>query len=352
MDFLIENKYDYLIQNICIYCMNVDKYSHFRKKCNKVKGVYDETSQVIKFIEDMKSNKIIEFSTVKMISYLDYKDIYYERHEKVCEFYGDMTKEKYNEYSKKIEEYILSKEEKEFKNITKNELIESFKTFDLSKDLDNIESIIRPIKEYTRNTFHYHINNWLRIFKTGVYEIMAYFTARLMYALNSYVIKANSYFNKEVFLFRGTSATYITLLPYERLIGKIIIISLFTSTTEDEEIALEFSDRENAEKNYKAKKKFSVIYKIKNYANNNNCIPCGIDIQGVSEYDDEKEILIQPFSFYFVKNVKFNYQKYTVDIDLELIPKKEILEEKIRKGKKNIYDKKTKLMIIDEKSKK
>ena len=37
-----------------------------------------------------------------------------------------------------------------------------------------------------------------------------------------------------------------------------------------------------------------------------------------------------------------------LDIELEIIPKKEILEEKIKQGKKVIYNKKSNLILIDE----
>ena len=46
--------------------------------------------------------------------------------------------------------------------------------------------------------------------------------------------------------------------------------------------------------------------------------------------------------------MKFDFGKYTVDIELETISKKEILEEKIREGKKVIYDRKLNLVLIDE----
>ena len=38
-----------------------------------------------------------------------------------------------------------------------------------------------------------------------------------------------------------------------------------------------------------------------------------------SEYKEEKEILYQPFSFYYVKDVKINHENYTADIYLETI---------------------------------
>ena len=71
-----------------------------------------------------------------------------------------------------------------------------------------------------------------------------------------------------------------------------------------------------------------------------------MDIHKISEYN-EKEILYQPFSFYFVKKTKFDHNQYTADIDLELIPRIEILEEKIRKGGKIIYNKENNVMVIE-----
>jgi hypothetical protein len=246
-----------------------------------------------------------------------------------------------------MEEYINSKEEKDLR-IGKKELIKSFATFDLTKDLENLHKFV--INEYTKNTYYSNLNKWLSTCNNDTYEIISYYTARLMYALNDYGFKSNLFYKKNKILYRGTKATYIALLPYERLKGKIILFSAFTSISEDKSVALFFSSREKIKELYKAKKYFSVIFTIKNYFKD-NCISCGIDIQSISEYGKEKEILFQPFSFYFVRNVKFDYEKYTVDIDLEIIPKKEILEEKIREGGKVIYDKETNLMVIEEKGK-
>ena len=104
-----------------------------------------------------------------------------------------------------------------------------------------------------------------------------------------------------------------------------------------------FSGRNKSKEIFQNSQKFSVIYKIINHIIPNS-IPCGIN---KSVYQ-EKEILFQPFSFYYVKNVKFDYENYLADIELETIVKKEILEEKIRIGKKVIYDKKDNLVRINE----
>ena len=86
MEFLIKNKYEQFFQNVCIYCMKDYKYTHLSKKYNKIKGVYTKPSEIIKFIEDVSSEETKEFPFTKILTYNDYKDKYYKRHEKISEF--------------------------------------------------------------------------------------------------------------------------------------------------------------------------------------------------------------------------------------------------------------------------
>ena len=341
MKNLIKYKYDHLFQNICIYCFNIKKYSYISKENKKVKGIYDDPKNVVKFIKDYSSIEIKDYPLRKIISYNDYKDKYYERHEKISEFYGDLTKETYQLNSKKIEKVINSKDEKELR-IKKKKLIESLKTFDLKEDMKNLYKIIH---EYTKNTYYSSLNLWLRTFDDLAYEAIAYYTARLMYALNIFGAETNSFFIKNKILYRGESVKYINILPYERAKGKIILFSAFTSTSEDLSVAEDFSKRKKSIEIFKQQKKYSLIYKINNHIKY-NCVPCGVDIHKISEYN-EKEILYQPFSFYFVKKTKFDHNQYTADIDLELIPRIEILEEKMRKGGKIVYNKENNVMVIE-----
>jgi hypothetical protein len=63
--------------------MKIEKYMDLTKKYNKIKGVYNTQKQIIKFIENVLSNETKEFPFTKIITYYDYKDKYYERHEKI-----------------------------------------------------------------------------------------------------------------------------------------------------------------------------------------------------------------------------------------------------------------------------
>jgi len=190
-----------------------------------------------------------------------------------------------------MEKYIDLKDPNDLRK-DKKVILDGLKTFDISKDLEILDKLI--IKEYTKGTFHGDLNNWLRILDYNAYEAISYFTSRLMYSLNNYAQKSNLFFKKKQILYRGAKTNYINLLPFERLKGKIILLTSFTSSSESLSVANQFSSREKAKEIFKEYKKFSVIYKITNNVID-DCIPCGIDIQALTDFTSEKEILFQPF---------------------------------------------------------
>ena len=217
-------------------------------------------------------------------------------------------------------------------------------TFDIKEDLKKLDKLI--IKEYTKNTFYGDLNNWLMNSKMNFYEPIAYFTARLMYSLNSYA-KLNNMYCKEnkKDLHRGAQLTYTCILPYERAKGKVILLSAFTSTSESDILAQTWAGRGEELELYKNNLKFSVVFIITNNFKK-NWVSNGINVQNESEYKYEKEFLYQPFSFYYVRDVQIDTKHYTADIYLETIGKTEILEEQIKLGKEVEYNKKEKLIQI------
>ena len=71
----------------------------------------------------------------------------------------------------------------------------------------------------------------------------------------------------------------------------------------------------------------------------------GVNIQKLSVYD-ESEILYQPFSFYYVRDVQIDQKNYKADIYLDTIGKYEILEEKIKNGEIIEYNQKERIMQV------
>ena len=100
--------------------------------------------------------------------------------------------------------------------------------------------------------------------KKNYYEVVSYFTARLIYSLNKYATEKNAFekTNGKI-LRRGVKMFYSNILPYIRDKGAIISLTSFTSTTEKEDTANFFAGRKD--KNlYKNTKNFSVIFIITN----------------------------------------------------------------------------------------
>ena len=344
MKYLNNNKeFKDCINKVCVYCMNLSKWSQLKDKYNMVYGVYNKQSDIKNFILKFASKDIKAFHITKLITYRDYEDNYKNRHEKISQFYGNMTKEEFNKNLEEMKKLIKSEGEKKALKKTQQVLLGGFMTFQIKEDLKILNQLI--IKEYTKETFYGDLNRWLMDSKMNSYDTIAYFTSRLMFSLNTYGKDNQMYYkNDKKILRRGIKLPYSCLLPYERAVGKVILLSAFTSTSEAEKTARNFSGRVKAKEQYNKHKIFSVIFIITNNYHN-DWVSNGINVQSLSVYD-EKEILFQPFSFYRVEKIDINMEEYTADIYLETIGKTEILEEKIKKGKKITYNQGKNIMEI------
>ena len=299
-------------------------------------NIYDNLNDIIDFIKKTSSKNIKPFPITRLITYNDYLNKYKEKHFKISKYYGDLNKETFKKNIEKIKSIIKKDELK----VSEKTLLKGLMTFDIKNDLDELDKLI--INEYTKNTFYGDLNNWLM--KPNYYESISYFTARLMYSLNSYAEKNKKYFNlNKKQIYRGVKMPYSCLLQYERAKHKIILLPSFTSTSRNISTAKNFAGRENTYSLYKANLYFSVIFNIINYYKK-EWISNGINIQNEAEYSTEEEVLFQPFSFYYVKDIQINFKNYTAEIFLKTIGKVEILEEKIKLGKYIQFNKKIQIM--------
>ena len=236
----------------------------------------------------------------------------------------------------------LIEQENKANKLIKNQniLLDGFLTFNLEKDLNLI------IREYTKNSIYADLNRWLRNPNFNSFEVVAYFAARLMYSLNNYANQEGKYYDLDkTVLFGGMILPYSDILPYERAKGKIIVLSSFTSTYQELKVAEAFARRRNTKSLYENKNKFSVIFIIKNNLKK-NWISNGIRIKDISTFKREKEVLYQPFSFYYVRDIMIDLENYKADIYLETIGKKEIFEKKILFGKEIKYNEQEKIMEL------
>ena len=327
------------INKICIFCKDTTNYLKYK---DEEKGlIHDITTDypdIVGFIIKFSSNEIHQFHTTKLITLQDYiNNNYKELHRKIAEFYGDLTKEGYRENMKKI------KVDENYYNDELSKIIfDDSITFDINQDLKTLINLI--LNYYKKDTFYGDLNKW---YTSKLRTYICYYTSRFIYIFNQYANKNNKYAikNNKVF-YRGIKLPYSSLLQYERAVDKIIIFPSFISTSEDEKIADNFSSRKNAKMLFEVNGLFSVKFHIKNIYNN-NWISNGIDISELNAYYEEKEIIFLPFSFFKVTKVDLDEINYTADIFLETIGKKEILEDKIKYGKRIKYNEKENIIEIE-----
>ena len=340
------NEFEECIKKVCVFCMNLKNWLHLKDKYPIVHGVHKSRKEILKFIDLFSKKDVKPYPLVKLVTYENYYSKYKDAHKKISLFYGDLNIKTYEKNLKEMKELINEEEKsKELINKNKNNFLNGLLKFNITEDLETLDKLI--IKEYTKNSYFGDLNKWLMNSKLNSYDTIAYYTARLMYSLNSYGKNKKKYLTERKELYRGIKIPYSCLLPYERAKGKVILMSAFTSTSEKENVARTFSHRNTSKIQYKNRKLFSIIFRITNIYKNNwvsNCV--NVQEEAEKSFQKEKEILYQPFSFYYVKDVQIDIPNYSADIILETIGKEEILEEKIQIGKEIQYNEKKRIMEV------
>jgi len=139
---------------------------------------------------------------------------------------------------------------------------------------------------------------------------------------------------------------YTSLLEYEKLKNKIIFFTDFKSTSKNHILEEIHSNRNAIGEIYKRDLNFSVIFIYQNIKIING-VSNGIIIENKFFLNDNEErVILLPFSFYHVKDVKIDIEKLTGDIYLESIGKKEILEEQIKNRRSIKYNENENIMEV------
>ena len=344
LNFLKENEvFGRCVKNICLYCWEIEKNLKYKYECEKIHDdIYKLRPKVInKFLKKTQTEN--HYLKTKLITDEYYSEIYYNLHLLIAKLYENIDPDIYRIYFQQIIS-ILNRKSEEKKLSNKNQIIEGFLKFDLNQNEQNSDELI--IKEFLNQTFSDYLNECLMDIDQGLDESVAYFTSRLIFSLNSYAYKNKMFCTEDQKkLYIGKQLPYSRILSYKKVKCKTITFSHFLSTTESEFLAKNWARRGDSLDLYQELLKFSVLFIITNI-NNNNWISNGINIQNLSDYKAEKEILFLPFSFFKVKNVEIDIINYTADIYLETIGKNEILENQIKNGKHIQYDSKLNIMKI------
>ena len=84
MQFLNEDpKFKSCIKNVCVYCMNIQKWAQLKNNYDLVYDVVNSPKGVIDFIQKFASEEIKPYHLTKIIIYNDYLEKYKDRHFKI-----------------------------------------------------------------------------------------------------------------------------------------------------------------------------------------------------------------------------------------------------------------------------
>ena len=154
-----------------------------------------------------------------------------------------------------------------------------------------------------------------------------------MYKLNYKIIEninPNTNPEPQKTLFRGMhDIDYLEALSYPIQEGKIISFANFTSTSERREEAEEFLEGEDFNK-------FSILFEI-SVRQNKILFPLFYRIER-SFIPNERECLFPPFTFFKVNNYTIDFNRKYLEIQLEAVGKREILELNLNERRRLIYD--------------
>jgi len=321
ISFLNSNNYSKLITKACIYCMMKDKYIGLIKDYPLLEGVYNIPSDVVSFIQKYISEDNEIFDFCKLVTYEKYISKYYELHKIISKYYSNTSHKPINNAIQILKE-ILNKSNDEEKLI---KVLEVFENEDY-----------QAITKYTEK-LSFYINSWLLNLDNLAYEKSGYFIGGLMYKLNEYGIKRKKGVYQKSIFYRGLYINYLDALSYQIYKGKIISFQTFLSTTERKETANFFAKIETPLNERQEKSMFSTIIEI-NYNWEKDLFPLCFDISDISYFTNEKEFLFHPYTFFKINDFSIDLSKNILELKIETIGKKEILEEQIKIGKKIILN--------------
>lgn len=329
IDFINKNNnYKEYFISCCLFTMKKGNYKKIKEdNPNFIKRICTQKDEVCKYLShpDNSYNETLKINP--NINLNSYKSKYFILHKELSLFYGDETEKVFTDNCSIIEEFI---EKENFPN--KKQLKEAFRTFPKIKN-NNYERIIK----------HYLNNNYLgkilyislNTKEINKYKKIGYFVSYLMHCIVQYGKKNKKGVNSPKTFYSGITLNIIEILDFFKNLKNKITFPYFLYMTTKEELAESSSKRTFSEKEREKYNFFSVIITIK-YLYKDEYEPSCFELKDLSQHPEEQEYIALPFTFYSVEKVDINCEKYTCDIELNVIGKKEILENKIKEPKKAI----------------
>ena len=340
--FIKNNNYRNYFISCCIYTSKKQNYMEIKnnnsdfieKICLSMTNIFDFIKSSL-FNNSYIYNEKLNINT--LINYDSYKDCYKDLHKELSIYYGDETEKVFSDNFLIIKDFI---EKGQFPK--KKKLINDFKIFSELKN-KNYEAIIKYyLNNYNFEKFLFFLLNTKDI---NIYKKIGFFAGNLMYCIVEYGKLTKKGVNTPKTFYSGMHLNIIEVLEFSKNKKKKITFPYFLSmTTKKEFVENNFkekiSDKERKEKNI-----FLVVFKI-DYSYDENYEPCCFELKDLSQYPEEEEYIVLPFTFYKLDNIIIDCDKFISEIDLKIIGKKEILEKKIKDSKEIGYDKELNIMKI------
>ena len=330
---------------------------------DKIVGFFNDKNEIIMFFKENENNSM-PLEVNKIITLDKYNNKYIFFHEKIANFYKNKQNEElfkeslanfssflssYNKelkikYSKKYEEIMQielmnnRKLDKDLlkKQIKKKSLIESIKDTFCNNNLEEKERFVTTIKNYVaeNDSFNQDFKLFLNSLEDKVYNNISYFVFCFMHDLNKY--GKGLYGDHQLYL--GIQIPFSELLLFKENENKIINLPFFSTLYLDKsEAETQSGINELSEEqinNRKEQNKFNVLINIKYHLDKQN-IPSIFDI---SEFSKNESYLLLPYTFLKINKINIDNQKYTANIELNIINKNRIVEQYLTKKSKIDYD--------------
>ena len=324
------NNYGSLFISLCIYTSK-EKYFRDLQKNNSdlIKGVFTSPKQVIEFINNSFGNFSMEnekyyVNHIISIDEISCKilDEYLNLYKEISDSYGNESENEFNRNILSVRNFVKNGN---FPDEIKNDLIRCFETFSALPQ-KNYEKIISCY--LTDIKFSKILNLLLENKDISIYKRIKYFVANLMHSIVQYGKKNKKAVENDCTFYRGLELNIIDFLEFLKNNDNIITFPSFLSVTKKREYAELSSNRKSHFERKNINELYSMIMSFK-YSNQGNYEPSIYDLKDLSKFPEEEEHVILPFTFFKVKKITTDSLKLICDIELEIIGKKEILENKI-----------------------
>ena len=229
-------------------------------------------------------------------------NIYKDKYSKLIDFYcNNLKDDKINKkYFEEIRNYINEMDKQNKLKIDKIKLIEGFKNLDINKN--SCELIIT---EYLK-TIYDDLNNFIKDSDVKIEDCLYYYTALIMYSFVTYSNENNNIYYKsdQNVIYMDANLSLSELLQYKKAKG-FITFAYFSIFCESKAFKKKKLEKGN-------NLKFSVIYRL-------NIQKRAINAFNIKNFvsNEEKEILILPYTFWELKDINIDLKHFHAEITLE-----------------------------------